>query len=134
MRFLLVYILQKKFATKFRLHASCLTSEIETKSRKGSLGGPHFHSEEELSCSTTARGHLLMLLMGTCNGDNSTPPPSSHLIKVYCNLNTLVLSFPQQLWRTISSFLVCRDLFTYLRPIFTSFVFQTGPVPELSTR
>lgn len=122
MRFLLAYILQKKLATEFRLHASCLTNEIETKSRKGSLGGPHFHSEEELSCPTTARGHLLMLLMGTCSGDNSIASSSSHLIKVCCNLNTLFLSFPQQLWRTIFSFLVCRDLFTYLRPVFTSFL------------
>lgn len=76
-----MYVVQKKFVTEFGLRASRLTSEIETKSSKGFLSGPHSHSEEELSCPTAARGHLLMLLVGTCSGDNFTASPAVTLLK-----------------------------------------------------
>lgn len=76
-KFLHVYVFQKKFATEFRPYASHLANEIEARSRKRSLAGSHSHSEKE--CPMAAGEPVLMLLTSPSN-DDPTARPSSRLV------------------------------------------------------
>lgn len=86
-KFLHVYIFQKKFGTEFRLYASHLANKIEARSRKRSLGG--FHSQSEEECPMAAGEHVLMLLTSTASSDDPTAPPQSLCSSLCCNLNPL---------------------------------------------